>query len=235
MRAGARARRDEPARRPGVGRVLRHPDLRLHARRPRDGGVRRHPRGRGHPARRARAPTCASRPRRATRATSPQAALVFLLARAFSSGCAALTGVEAISNGVPAFRKPKSSNAATTLLLLGAIAVTMMMSIIILARRWACSTSTRTTSTGSPSATVRRCRPATTSTRSSRRSPRRVFDNFPPGFYFVVAMTGHHPDPRRQHRVQRLPGARARSWPRTASRRASWARAVTGSPTATAS
>jgi amino acid transporter len=46
-------------------------------------------------------------------------ALVFLLLRAFSSGCAALTGVEAISNGVPAFRKPKSKNAATTLLLLG--------------------------------------------------------------------------------------------------------------------
>ena len=46
--------------------------------------------------------------------------LIFLLARAFSSGCAALTGVEAISNGVPAFRKPKSRNAATTLLLLGA-------------------------------------------------------------------------------------------------------------------
>ena len=44
--------------------------------------------------------------------------LVLLLARAFSSGCAALTGVEAISNGVPAFRKPKSRNAATTLLLL---------------------------------------------------------------------------------------------------------------------
>ena len=41
---------------------------------------------------------------------------MFLLARAFSSGCAALTGVEAISNGVPAFRKPKSRNAATTLL-----------------------------------------------------------------------------------------------------------------------
>ena len=48
-----------------------------------------------------------------------QVALIFLLARAFSSGCAALTGVEAISNGVPAFRKPKSENAATTLLLLG--------------------------------------------------------------------------------------------------------------------
>ena len=49
--------------------------------------------------------------------------MVFLVARAFSSGCAALTGVEAISNGVPAFQKPKSRNAATTLLLLGAIAV----------------------------------------------------------------------------------------------------------------
>ncbi len=62
-------------------------------------------------------------------------ALLFLLARAFSSGCAALTGVEAISNGVPAFRKPKSKNAATTLLLLGMIAITMMISVIVLAKQ----------------------------------------------------------------------------------------------------
>lgn len=62
-------------------------------------------------------------------------ALVFLVARAFSSGCAALTGVEAISNGVPAFRKPKSKNAATTLLLLGSIAVTMLVGIIVLATK----------------------------------------------------------------------------------------------------
>ena len=60
---------------------------------------------------------------------------MFLLARAFSSGCAALTGVEAISNGVPAFRKPKSRNAATTLLLLGLIAITMMLSVIVLANQ----------------------------------------------------------------------------------------------------
>ncbi|WP_456696108.1 APC family permease [Aeromicrobium sp. P5_D10] len=60
-------------------------------------------------------------------------AMVFLLARAFSSGCAALTGVEAISNGVPAFKKPKSKNAATTLLLLGTLAIAMLMSIIVLA------------------------------------------------------------------------------------------------------
>lgn len=57
----------------------------------------------------------------------------FLLLRAFSSGAAALTGVEAISNGVPNFQKPKSKNAATTLLLLGAIAAGMMASILFLA------------------------------------------------------------------------------------------------------
>src|SRR5215218_6347874 len=61
-------------------------------------------------------------------------ALVFLVARAFSSGSAALTGVEAISNGVPAFQKPKSRNAATTLLLLGVISVSLFMGIIMLAR-----------------------------------------------------------------------------------------------------
>src|SRR5919107_5291245 len=61
-------------------------------------------------------------------------AMVALLARTFSSGCAALTGVEAISNGVPAFQKPKSKNAATTLLLLGTVAVTMLTSIIVLAK-----------------------------------------------------------------------------------------------------
>ncbi|MER7519701.1 APC family permease [Streptomyces sp. NPDC126499] len=60
-------------------------------------------------------------------------ALLFLLLRAFSSGCAALTGVEAISNGVPAFRKPKSKNAATTLALMGGLAVTMFCGIIFLA------------------------------------------------------------------------------------------------------
>lgn len=62
-------------------------------------------------------------------------ALAFLAVRAFSSGCAALTGVEAVSNGVPAFRKPKSRNAAATLLMLGAIAVCLLMGIIVLAEK----------------------------------------------------------------------------------------------------
>lgn len=60
-------------------------------------------------------------------------AFVFLLVRAFSSGSAALTGVEAIANGVPAFRQPKSRNAATTLLILGLLSITMLVGIIALA------------------------------------------------------------------------------------------------------
>jgi amino acid transporter len=62
-------------------------------------------------------------------------AMVFLLLRAFSSGCAALTGVEAISNGVPAFEKPKSKNAATTLLLMGLLSVTMLSLNVFLASK----------------------------------------------------------------------------------------------------
>ncbi|MFD5042235.1 APC family permease [Streptomyces sp. NPDC058377] len=60
-------------------------------------------------------------------------ALVLLVLRAFSNGCTALTGVEAISNGVPAFRKPKSHNAATTLAAMGLIAITMFVGVTTLA------------------------------------------------------------------------------------------------------
>ena len=63
-----------------------------------------------------------------------QVALVFIVLRSFTQGCAALTGVEAISNGVPAFRKPKSRNAATTLAMLGGIAVLLFAGMIALAR-----------------------------------------------------------------------------------------------------
>lgn len=60
-------------------------------------------------------------------------ALAFLVARSFSSGTTALTGIEAIANGVPAFQKPKSRNAATTLLILAVISTTMFFSITWLA------------------------------------------------------------------------------------------------------
>jgi amino acid transporter len=58
---------------------------------------------------------------------------VLLCLRAFASGCTALTGVEAISNGVPAFKKPKSKNAAATLTIMGALAITMFSGITALA------------------------------------------------------------------------------------------------------
>ena len=60
-------------------------------------------------------------------------AAVFLILRAFASGCTALTGVEAISNGVPYFRKPKSHNAGLTLVALGGIAVTMFIGVTLFA------------------------------------------------------------------------------------------------------
>ncbi|WP_019807946.1 APC family permease [Saccharomonospora halophila] len=59
--------------------------------------------------------------------------LVFVILRAFSSGSVALTGVQAIANGVPAFRKPRGRNAATTLLWMGALAVTMFLGLLFLA------------------------------------------------------------------------------------------------------
>jgi len=58
---------------------------------------------------------------------------LLLCLRAFASGCTALTGVEAISNGVPAFQKPKSKNAAATLLIMGALAISMFSGITALA------------------------------------------------------------------------------------------------------
>ncbi|MGY1622814.1 APC family permease [Geodermatophilus sp. SYSU D00965] len=60
-------------------------------------------------------------------------ALLFFALRAFASGCTALTGVEAIANGVPAFKPPKSKNAATTLALMGGIAATMFAGVTALA------------------------------------------------------------------------------------------------------
>lgn len=61
------------------------------------------------------------------------AVTIFLVLRAFASGSTALTGVEAIANGVQAFREPKSHNAATTLGIMGAISITMFLGISTLA------------------------------------------------------------------------------------------------------
>jgi amino acid transporter len=60
---------------------------------------------------------------------------IFLLLKAFSSGAVALTGVEAISNGVPAFRRPESKNAATTLVWMGVLLGGLFLGISLLAQQ----------------------------------------------------------------------------------------------------
>ena len=109
------------------GRRLRDPDLRVH---PRDARARAH--RRRHAARSARA-----RPR-SCRISSPagrERSRCSSLLRAFASGSSALTGVEAISNGVSAFRHPQARNAARTLGILAVIAITLFMGVSWLAVR----------------------------------------------------------------------------------------------------
>ena len=115
-------------------------------------------------------------------------AMAFLLLRAFSSGCAALTGVEAISNGVPAFTKPKSRNAATTLLLMGTISVTMLCSIIALSRI------TGVQMAEEPGSQFLRDGVPVGDTYSQDtvlgQLAKTVFDGFPVGVYLIAAVTG---------------------------------------------
>ncbi|GAA1503036.1 APC family permease [Sphaerisporangium rubeum] len=113
-------------------------------------------------------------------------ALIFLLLRAFSSGCAALTGVEAISNGVPAFRKPKGKNAATTLLALGLLAATMFGGITALA--YVTGAKFADPSVGSvvlDEAGRRVEHPPPVIAQVAQT----VFSDFPPAFYLIAAMT----------------------------------------------
>jgi amino acid transporter len=60
----------------------------------------------------------------------------FLLLTAFANGCTAMTGVEAVSNGVPAFRPPESKNASATLVAMATIAIVMFVGITVLARAY---------------------------------------------------------------------------------------------------
>lgn len=62
-------------------------------------------------------------------------AYIWLLLRAFAGGCTALTGIEAISNGVKAFKPPESNNAAKTMVAMGAIAMSLFVGITFLSTR----------------------------------------------------------------------------------------------------
>ena len=107
----------------------------------------------------------------------------FLLVRAFSSGCAALTGVEAISNGVPAFKPPKSKNAATTLLLLGLISIIMMIGIVALGLR------TGLQYVEKPAEQIVGAGPGYEQQTVTAQLASVIFDDFKPGFYLVLVVT----------------------------------------------
>lgn len=112
-------------------------------------------------------------------------AFVFLILRAFASGCTALTGIEAISNGVPAFKKPKSRNAASTLLLMGVIALGMFGTTTVLALY----TNVKVTDPSTGSTLMHAGRPVTEQDTVIAQIAHAVFSNFSVGEYYVTTLT----------------------------------------------
>jgi amino acid transporter len=69
-------------------------------------------------------------------ASLSQPLTLFLLLRAFSNGCTAMTGVEAVSNGVPAFNPPEARNAAATMVIMAVLSIAMFLGITVLAHAY---------------------------------------------------------------------------------------------------
>jgi amino acid transporter len=110
-------------------------------------------------------------------------ALALLVLRSFTQGCAALTGVEAISNGVPAFRKPKGRNAATTLLMLGLISAALFIGLVALAQL------TRVRLAEDPAVQLVDAPADYQQQTMVAQIAAAVFDGFTPGFVVVVVVT----------------------------------------------
>ncbi|MGW1926367.1 APC family permease, partial [Streptomyces massasporeus] len=108
-------------------------------------------------------------------------ALVLLALRAFASGCTALTGVEAVSNGVPAFAKPKSRNAAMTLAIMGGLSVTMFFGITVLAMVYEVHVAEDPTELGLP--------PGTPTSTALAQIGRATFGDWHVLFYALQAVT----------------------------------------------
>ena len=117
----------KPARHQGVRSHLRRADLRLHLR------VRSRSSCTGSTARSIANDIAAINPAGFDGNITGGTLSLFILLKGFSSGAVALTGVEAISNGVPAFRRPESKNAAKTLVWMGLILGTLFLGVQILA------------------------------------------------------------------------------------------------------
>ena len=162
------------------------------------------------PAGRERRPRAAARSRATRR--SAGIALAFLLLRAFSSGCAALTGVEAISNGVPAFRSPRARTPPRPCCSWAPSSITMLLSMVALARwtgvKIAEDPATQLTRDGVPVGDT-----YVQDTVMGQVS-KAVFSGFPLGRRPRLDRHRADPRPRREHRLQRLPGARLDPRPR---------------------
>ena len=124
---------------------------------------------------------------------------ILLLMRAFADGCSAITGVEAVSNGVPAFRRPEAAHARTTLAVMGALVGVMFLGCSYLAG-------------------VVGAVPSANETVISQIG-RAVFGTGV-AYYVLQFSTMGILDPRRQHVLRRLPAARRRCSPATGSCRA---------------
>ena len=160
-----------------------------------------------------RASATASPPRARTtscarRAETGGLLTVFLVLRAFASGCTALTGVEAVSNGVPGFEPPKSRNAAATLSIMGVLAIDDVR------RDHRAGHASRTcTWPRTPAALIGFPAGAEQQTALSQIGARRRSATT----RAVLPAAGVHrgdPRPRGEHRLQRLPGARLAARPR---------------------
>ena len=126
-------------------------------------------------------------------------AVILLAMRAFASGCTALTGVEAISNGVPAFQKPKAKNAANTLTIMGTFSITMFTGITVLALTLHVHVAENPTDLGLP---------ADTPTQTALAQIAQTVFRHRTDVLLPAGRDRRHPDPGRQHRLQRLPAAR---------------------------
>jgi amino acid transporter len=110
-------------------------------------------------------------------------ALVFLLLRAFASGSVALTGIQTLANQVPAFKPPKSRNAASALLSVGLISSALLLTIVWLARQ------TRVQYAERPSTQIAGASPDYVQPPVTAQLAEAVFGDGSVGFYLILAAT----------------------------------------------
>ena len=137
-------------------------------------------------------------------------ALIFFALRAFSSGCTALTGVEAIANGVPAFQKPKAKNAQKTLLMMAGLACSMFIGITVLAlvAKVHIVEPGNVCDLGGYAGCQSGGHPAPQRTVIAQLASAIFGGEHSVGLLLHPGRDRAHPDPGREHRVQRFPAAR---------------------------